>query len=128
MARSPCILIACSEAENRQALLEVLSHCGLEAVLSASVREARRVLSRRGVGLVFCASHLKDGSFQDVLRTTEAAGEKIPVVVTSRVDNTSEYLEAMRSGAFDYVACPYQRSELERIVSRALQRTAVAAA
>ncbi len=127
MVGRPKVLVACSDPENRQTLLASLSQCGLDPVSSSTVREARAILSRQVIPLVICAADLVDGSFRDVLRAARAAETKIPVVVASRRDDTAEYLEAMQLGAFDFIACPYKRSEVEWIVSNALRKMAVAA-
>ena len=85
------------------------------------------MLAREPVQIVFCEAGLIDGTFRDVLRAVRGAGSKVPVVVASRVDDTREYIEAMGLGAFDYIACPYRHSEVERIVSSALREVTGAA-
>jgi len=99
----------------------------LEPVFSSTVSEARVLLARQSVLLVFCEADLADGNFRDVLRAAETAEAKIPVVVASRRDDTAEYLEAMGSGAFDFIACPFRRAEVEWIVSHALRKMTAAA-
>jgi DNA-binding NtrC family response regulator len=44
-------------------------------------------------------------------------------VVASRLDDTAQYFEAMSLGAFDFIAAPYVRREVEWIVNRALPQT-----
>ena len=61
------------------------------------------------------------------MRLAAASGVHPPVVVTSRLDDTSQYLEAMRLGAFDFMARPFRRSEIEWIVQNAMRKTVVAA-
>jgi DNA-binding NtrC family response regulator len=80
------------------------------------------------VCLVFCESYLADGTFRDVLRIAEHTQSNVPVVVTSRVGDTGEYLEAMELGAFDFLARPYRRAEVNWILSRALGRATPVAA
>ena len=126
MVSRPQVLVACSDPDRQRTLLSVLSQCGLEPVTSSTVGEARAILARQPIALVFCAAELPDGTFRDLLRAPEAAAAKVPVVVASRVHNTGEYLEAMRLGAFDFIACPYQRAEVERIVTQALPQAMAA--
>lgn len=122
------ILVVCSDPENRKTLLGVLTQCGLELIISSTVSEARAVLARQAFPLVICEADLAGGSFRDLLRATQAAGVRIPVVVASRLDNTHEYLEAMQLGAFDYIAGPFRRSDVEWIVSQALRNAYATAA
>lgn len=120
------VLIACSDAEGRRVLSRALAECGLKAVLAPSVAGARSILARGNVAMVFCAAELDDGRFKDVLQAARQSGSAVPVIVASRSDDTRQYLEAMQSGAFDYVATPCHRSEVERIVSNALRRVVAA--
>lgn len=127
MMGSPKVLLACTDPESRRILSSLLDQCGLKTVVSSSVRESRRILARGGVAMIFCEARLADGSFREVLRDAGAPEQKVPVVVASRLDDTNQYLEAMRLGAFDFIASPYRRSEVEWIVHNALRDAAVLA-
>jgi len=127
MMGPPKVLLACTDPESRQTLNSLLGQCGVQTVVSSSVRESRRILARGGVAMVFCEARLADGSFREVLRQAGSTSQRVPVVVASRLDDTNQYLEAMRLGAFDFIACPYRRSEVEWIVQNALHDAGVAA-
>jgi len=47
----------------------------------------------------------------------------IPVVVFSRLAEWDAYLGAINSGAFDYIACPIDSVETERILGLALTQS-----
>lgn len=126
MSRHLQVLIACSDAEGRKTLARALAVCDLRPVYAPTVSGVGSVLARGAVSLVFCTPELSDGKFQDVLRVVKESGRDVPVIVASRSADTAQYLEAMRSGAFDYVATPCQRSEVEHVVHNALHRTAAA--
>ena len=120
------VLIALADPASRRALSNLLSQHDAEPVFATTVREARAVLAREPVALVVCEDSLRDGSYRELLPVARAAKGDVPVVVTSRVDNPEEYLEAMKLGAFDYVAEPFSRAELDRIVHNALNRALAA--
>jgi DNA-binding NtrC family response regulator len=126
MTGRPEVLIACSDPEGRRALTQALTGCGLKPVYALSVAGARSVLARGRVSLVFCAAELADGPYDEVLRAAKQAAHEVPVIVASHSDDTRQYLDAMRSGAFDYVATPCRPQEVERIVTHALHRTVAA--
>lgn len=127
MSSRPQVLVVSSDSESRQTLLQILVQYALEPVCSSTVKEARAVLARQPVLLAICEADLTDGTFRDLLRAVQDSKARIPVVVASRLDDTDAYLEAMGSGAFDFIARPYLRSEVERIVGRALPRAFAAA-
>ncbi len=85
------------------------------------------MLADQRIDLIFCATQLNDGSFREVLRAMEFDQSRLPVVVFSRVGEPEEYLEAMRLGAFDFIAPPYRCSDLDWIVSNAVGRVFSAA-
>jgi DNA-binding NtrC family response regulator len=124
-SRLPVLLVS-SDLDNGRKLGSVLAECGLYPVLASTLEEAQSLLAKPDVLLVFCDAELADGTFRELLRPTEAA--KIPVVVVSRVHETLRYLEGMGLGAFDFIAPPYRRSEVEHIVASALHRLNAAAA
>lgn len=120
------VLVVSSDPDNGRNLGSILSECGLDPVLTSTLEEAQSLLAKPGVLLAFCDAELGDGTFRELLSLTETA--KIPVVVASRVYKTLQYLEAMRLGAFDFIAPPYRRSELAHILASALHRPNAAAA
>jgi DNA-binding NtrC family response regulator len=120
------VLVTSSDPDNSRKLGSILSECGLDPVLTSTLEDSQSLLAKRDISLVFCDAQLADGTFRELLRLTEAA--RIPVVVASRVHETPQYLEAMRLGAFDFIAPPYRRSEVEHIVASALHRPVAAAA
>jgi len=121
------VLVISCDAEGTSVLGAFLRACGMKAVFCESVQECRAALEPGDVTLVFCDSCLKDGDYREVMRLAAASGVHPPVVVTSRLDDTSQYLEAMRLGAFDFMARPFRRSEIEWIVQNAMRKTVVAA-
>lgn len=120
MAGRTNILLVSGDPETRRMLSEALRLSGAKLTSASSVAEARQLLARERPALVFCERRLADGSFRDVLRTQEVTQTGLPVVVASRLAETEEYLEAMRMGAFDFIAQPYHRGEVEQIVQNAL--------
>jgi DNA-binding response OmpR family regulator len=69
---------------------------------------------------VLCEDALPDGSFRDVLHTLQLGGSRVPLVVCSRLDEMEQYLEAMESGAFDFIAPPFRPTEVKAIVNSVL--------
>ena len=120
------VLVALADPASQRALSNVLPLHDAEPVFASTMREARDVLASGPVALVVCEDCLIDGSYRDLLPVAQAARGDVPVVVTSRTDNPEEYLEAMKLGAFDFVAAPFSRTELDRIVHNALNRAVAA--
>jgi two-component system response regulator PilR (NtrC family) len=120
MTQTTKVLVASSDTENGLSLKQLLVECDIDSDLVSSLEEARALLAQETISLVICDAQLTGGSFRELLQVAESA--KIPVVVASRLPDTREYLEAMRLGAFDFIASPYRRAEMQQIVSNALRQ------
>lgn len=106
MEANPQILIVSSELESRRALNEVLRKDGHETICASRVSECREALQTQRVSLVFCERRLSDGNYRDVVAATRAAHRHARVIVTSRLADWDEYLDALHNGAFDLIASP----------------------
>lgn len=121
------VLLASCGDECAQALARLLAQRGFETLPCFTIPELKSALASQRIDLVFCATQLHDGSFRDALQALTSSQAGPPVVVFSRVGEPDEYLEAMRLGAFDFIAPPYRAREVDWIVSNAIGRVFSAA-
>jgi DNA-binding NtrC family response regulator len=84
---------------------------------------ARSLLAQQKFGVVLCGEFLPDGDFRAVLEEIAHSGLDVPVIVLSRLDDWGAYLNAIRAGAFDYIACPPDCAEAGRILCLALEKS-----
>jgi DNA-binding NtrC family response regulator len=114
------VLVASADIDHRRSLEQVFATLSLNVISCSALKQAAEVLSRQTVNLVFCDDALTDGSYRDLLTNT-LAGRKIPrLVVTMRMGEWEEYLDAMRSGAFDALRRPCHPTDVEMVVLRAI--------
>jgi DNA-binding NtrC family response regulator len=116
------ILVIASDPETRRALSSILQTEGLKPVQASQLSEGRALLQSQTVGMVFCERHLADGSYLDLL----PAARTVPVVVTSRLADWDEYLEALRNGAVDLIASPFKKSDVTSALAQALSEKSAA--
>jgi DNA-binding NtrC family response regulator len=120
MSAQLAVVVISENPECRRALAEVLEGCDLDVVFSSTVGESSDIFFRRPICLAICEERLVDGDFRDVLRLSERTAGWLPVIVISRLADWSRCLEAMRQGAFDYIAAPCNPAEVERVVRNGL--------
>ena len=113
------ILVASSEPENRRALTAVLNREGFDTICVSRVSECQEVLAWQNIRLVFCDRRLPDGGYRDVLALTRSLSRKVWIVVTSRLADWDEYLEALQLGAFELIVSPCQPSDVVWILIQA---------
>ena len=113
------VLIIGAEEESRERIIATTHKCGLVPVSCSTLGEARSLLARQYFKIVFCNDNLPDGDFRAVIRTARSS----PVIVLSRLAEWEPYLAAINAGAFDYIACPPEPVETERILWFALRES-----
>jgi DNA-binding NtrC family response regulator len=123
------VLVVSSDPVLLRHIADILVTLGIEPARLTTLRECHEILAKRPVGLVFCDSHMTDGSYQDFLAVYPAVGDKPRVVVASRTADWDEYEEAIRSGAFDLIPVPCRHIDVEWIVIQSMksQRESVSA-
>lgn len=123
MEATPQILIVSSELENRRALNAILHKEGYETICASRVSECQEALQTQQVALIFCDRRLSDGTYRDVVAATRASSHSPRVVVTSRLADWDEYLEALHNGAFDLIASPCQPTDVLWAIVQARRET-----
>jgi len=113
------ILVVSSEFTTCHALLDILKEEGWNAVCVSTVRKCVEVLTSQNIDLVFCDRRLANGTYRDVLAITHCLSRNIRLVVTSRLADWDEYLEALHDGAFDLITSPIQTADVVRVINQA---------
>lgn len=71
--------------------------------------------------LIITDLQMPDISGIDVMRRTKAHRPKTPVIVMTAFGSIESAVDAMKKGAFDYLTKPFKLSELNIVVTRALE-------
>jgi DNA-binding NtrC family response regulator len=108
-------------SENRDAVTSAMSHWSIDPVCCSGVQEARGLLPSAKPSLIFCDETLSDGTYRDLLRELSKPANIRLVVISFTPDLDDHYNEALALGAFDMIAGPCQRSDVQWIAIRALQ-------
>jgi DNA-binding NtrC family response regulator len=93
---------------------------GLQPSTSASLLDARASIQQQSFQFVLCSDDLPDCNLRTAVSVLTAATGGVPVIVLSHLADWDAYMKALGAGAFDYIACPPDPAEVERIVRHAL--------
>jgi DNA-binding NtrC family response regulator len=115
------IVIASSDVQDRRPMVNILMTQGLDPIVATSVAECRDSMAQENVGLIFCARSLADGDYRDLLLAARAGKRRTRIVLTARITDWDEYLEAMRLGAFDVISAPCRPTDMEWMILQALR-------
>ena len=101
-------------------LQATLEHLGVRDTHAESRAQAKRLLGvQKPVPLVFTDTHLPDGMWSDILALAQKAALPVNVIVVARVVNTRFYIETIEAGAFDFVAPPFNATDLTHVIRHA---------
>jgi DNA-binding NtrC family response regulator len=119
MNGSPQVLVVSSDLNHRQALTVILQQEGWTPLHASHLTECRDLLAKQKFGLIFCERHIADGTYQDLLAVAQTSERRVPMVVTSRLADWDEYLEALRHGAVDLIASPCKPRDVSSAIAQA---------
>ena len=116
------LLIVDDEASLRDFLSIVFEEEGSRVETAATLADAHAALQKREPDLVLCDLMLPDGSGLDLLREIKAQTPSVPVVMITAHTSTKSAVDALKAGAHDYIAKPFDIDELKIIVRKAVER------
>jgi len=113
------VLIVEDEAIQRQVLATHLQDEGYDVLESENVEQALERIRQDAVDIVISDFKLPDGTGQDLLEKIQEINPAIPVILITAYASVEKAVQAMKSGAFDYITKPIQIEELLVVLKRA---------
>lgn len=121
MLTSPRVLIVDDEPDLLDLMEITLAKMGLDTRRAASVSEARQFLDSERFDLCLTDMRLTDGNGLEVLQHIGERHPAMPVAVITAYGNTTNAVEALKAGAFDYLSKPVALDQLRTLVKTALK-------
>jgi two-component system, NtrC family, response regulator PilR len=122
MMRAVDLLIVDDEASLRDFLSIMFEGEGWRVETAASLADGRNALGRREPDVILCDVMLPDGSGIDFLREVKTQNPSIAVVMITAHTSTKSAIDALKAGATDYIAKPFDVEELKVVVGKAVER------
>ncbi|HEV7922131.1 MAG TPA: sigma-54 dependent transcriptional regulator [Thermoanaerobaculia bacterium] len=119
------LLIVDDEASLRDFLTIVFEEEGWSIEAAPSLAAARGAVQRHEPDVILCDLMLPDGSGIDFLREVKTQNPSIAVVMITAHTSTKSAIDALKAGATDYIAKPFDIDELKIIVRKAVERKAL---
>ena len=115
-------LIVSSDALQCGKIEEIARRIGLQTFVCASLTDARARIDEQTFQFVLCSDDLPDCNLRTAVRVLISSTGGAPVIVISHLADWDAYMKALGAGAFDYIACPPDSAETERILRLALEQ------
>ena len=118
-------LIIDDEPDIRQLLSISLERMNLKCFQAADVSEALTLLEERRYHFCITDMKLPDGNGMDIIQLCHSRYSDMPVAMITAHGNMEMAVEALKAGAFDFVAKPLDLGRLRELASAALKLTRV---
>lgn len=117
----PAALVVEDEVDLRELIELSLSGMDLDVVGVGSLGEAHEQLGKRSFALCLTDLRLPDGMSLPLVERIGREYPHTPVAVLTAYGNVETAVQALKAGAFDFVAKPLDISQLRRLVETALR-------
>src|SRR6056297_1908144 len=115
------VLIVDDEPDIRELLEITLSRMGLRTTSAANLAEARQLLAGDPPQLCLTDMRLPDGNGIELVRHIQQGFPQLPVAMITAHGSIDAAIEALKTGAFDFISKPVDLEGLRRLVAQALQ-------
>ena len=117
MSGKAMALLIFHQQEPFNEMMAALGKIAIPARRVQNLAEAKSALSKVNPPLLaITESHLPDGDWSDVVSISETASSRVNVIVVGPKIDTKLYASAIEVGAFDYIAPPFEASDLAHVV------------
>jgi DNA-binding NtrC family response regulator len=116
------ILVVDDEEVVARAIARMAQHFGHEVVIAHSMAEALDELSRSAFDVVLTDLRLGEHDGLELLRHLQQEAPEVPVVLITGQATIDSAMEAIRAGAYDYVAKPPRLEAIGALLKRAVEK------
>ena len=119
------ILIVDDEQSMREFLAILLEREGYLVTMADTAESALELLQAGSFALVISDVNMPGLSGIDLLRSIRNAGISVAVLLVTAYSTAEKAVEAMKLGAYDYIAKPFKVEEIKILVRNALEKQAL---
>lgn len=120
------ILIADDNTSELEALSKILSREGYQIIETKNGQEALEVLKKKKVDLLLTDLQMPYVSGQDLLRLTKTLNLDLETIVITGHGSVEQAVDAMKSGAYDFIEKPIKKMGLLKAINKALEKQRLA--
>ena len=118
---SKLALVVDDEPDIRSLISITLGRMQIKCMEAGTLTKARQLLDTQRFDVCLTDMRLPDGNGIDFVREIQYDRPDLPVAMITAYGNVETAVEALKAGAFDFIAKPVKLDELRRIVDAALQ-------
>jgi two-component system, NtrC family, response regulator AtoC len=122
------ILVVDDEPNLRRVLGAQLMRDGYEVHSVGDGEEALKILREQYIDVVITDLRMPKLDGMQLLRQALALEPELPIVIITAHGSVDNAVEALKTGAFDYITKPFDQNEVRNVIQKALKTRALSAA
>jgi nitrogen regulation protein NR(I) len=119
--KNPQILVVDDSKPILTLMKEFLEEEGYQVATAVTAKEALLLIEKKKPDLVILDIKLPDMDGLDALIEIKKRDPKLSVIMMTAFGTTQTAIQAMKRGAYDYVAKPFKNEELKALIKKALE-------
>lgn len=119
--QKPLALIVDDEVDICELLELTLNRMDINTLVAYDLKTAYKLLGENQITICLTDMRLPDGNGLDLVKKVQSHYAHIPIAMISAHGNMDTAIEALKSGAFDFVSKPVVLSELRNLVNAAIK-------
>jgi len=116
------VLIVDDEPSNRKILTDELTDCGYVVATANSGADALKAVQTSRPDLIMLDYMMPGLTGLDVLRELRRCDDDTPVVMITAYSTVDRAVEAMKEGAYDFIARPFEPDHVRLVAQKAIER------
>ncbi|KAA3610308.1 MAG: sigma-54-dependent Fis family transcriptional regulator [Calditrichaeota bacterium] len=114
------ILIVDNETSIRQSITKVLERSGYSVFQAESGRSARKIITEHPISVIISDLSMPVMDGMELLKSIKNQYPLIEFIMITGHGTIERAVEAIKSGAYDFISKPFKRADIIRIVEKAL--------
>jgi DNA-binding response OmpR family regulator len=114
-----CALLVGAEPVSRLVVLDVFRDAGWRLYLARDRKRALEYLEKQPVQVVVTNAEVPNWPWKKALQDLQRMSRPPQLIVSSRLADESLWAEVLNWGAYDLLAEPFQRDEVQRVIASA---------
>ena len=116
------ILIIDDDPDIQEILRDRLESLGYRVFIAPNGKQGLEVVEKNGPHMVLLDEEMPEMKGFEVLKEIHKRGNEIPIVIITAYGTIDRVVQAMKEGAYDFVAKPFESDHIALIVQKAMER------
>ncbi len=116
------ILVVDNETSIRQSITKVLERSDYSVFQAESSKRAQNIIAENPISLIISDLSMPGMDGMDLLKSTKEQFPLIEFIMITGHGTIELAVEAIKSGAYDFISKPFKRADILRVVEKALEK------